>query len=288
MDFKRVERILLIAFLALNIFLIYIMVERTNSLDSQSSSQSVNLTQEMSNSGIELPDLSSDSPSLTYLQAESQTFSEDALADLTNQTGSLNEEGTLYSAILSEPIELSDEPEVSEEDRQKTADFVNSNYVWSGDQYEFFDYQEETGQIVYTQMVNNTPIADGTSSIRLMLDSENNIISYEQTYAGPMTEQGDPLTLLSEKAAVELLFQNNRISANSIVYPPRLTYYRTLNMEELSMYIPSWYIKIESSGQVIDERVNAVDGTIIGDGTSSLPTTESQDSTSNMEESITE
>lgn len=263
MDFKRIERILIVAFFLLNIFLISIVLDQQNVIDFSSPSQSINILDEMANNNITVEELDQDEWALPYVQAENHQLLEESESALINQTGSLNEDNSLYVSVLSSPVELSDEEGLTEADRKKLDDFVNSDAVLYGEHYGFFDYHPHLQEVIYTQMVNGIPIADGTSSLRLILDSQNNLISYEQTLAGPVSKQGEEVPLISDQAAVEILFQNNKIPSGATVFKPQITYHRTLSLDELSIYIPVWYVKIQHSSEVVAERVNATDGTII-------------------------
>jgi len=66
--------------------------------------------------------------------------------------------------------------------------------------------------------------------------------------------------VITDKNAVDILYQNNEIATDSIVKKPVLSYYRTLNLEELSMYAPAWFIEIESSTDTQTKRVDAIMG----------------------------
>ncbi len=263
MDFKRIERILILAFFLLNLFLLSIVFEQNNFVDFSSQSPSINVLDEMESNNIVVEALDQKELALPYIQTEDHQLLAESAPGLPNQTGQLSDDGKTYVAILSSPIELSEEEELTKEDRQKIDDFVRSSAVMYGDHYQFFDYHPQLQEIIYTQMVGDIPIADGSSSIRFILDSQNNIVSYEQTFAGPTSEQGQDVALITDQAAVETLFQNNKIPSGSQVLKPRLSYHRTLELDDLSMYIPVWLVQMKHSGKIIEERVNATNGTII-------------------------
>lgn len=263
MDFKRIEVIFIIAFFFLDIFLLVGYYNRTDTNYASSPSQSLNLLNEMSSQKIQLPDFSEEKLSVAYVQADVQDLLKENRDKLSQQTGKISENDSLYVSILSNPIQLSGQKKLTEEDRKALDQFVQSDQVLFGREYQFFQYQPENGRVIYNQVVNGLPIADGTSSVVLYLDSSQQVISYEQRYAGPMTEQGSKAELISDRKSVETLFQNNYISQNATVERPVLTYYQTLKLEDLSMYAPVWYIRIkESSGSEV-LRVDAIDGKII-------------------------
>ncbi|WP_084140154.1 two-component system regulatory protein YycI [Lacticigenium naphthae] len=286
MDFKRIEIIFLLSFLLLDIFLLNSYFDRTNLNYATIGTNQVNLVREMENQGISLPEMVELEEELSYFQVEAHTLLEDQSDELKNQTGTINEVGTLYSSILSNPLALSDnEDELTEADRAMIDAFVNSENILYGEEYAFFEYLPNQNKIIYSQLVEGIPIADGTSSITFYIDNTNEIISYEQTYAGEGTMQGSPVETITDREAVEMLFQNNEIPRNSIVFKPRLTYYRTLSLEDLSMYAPSWYVKIQSSSGTEILRVDALNHNIIT-GLPSIPSAPEPkpDSEENMDE----
>src|SRR5699024_2326541 len=120
----------------------------------------------------------------------------------------------------------------------------------------------------FAQIANNIPIADGTSEIIFHLNNKKEVISYDQTYAGPVTVQGESRNLITDKNAVEILYQNDEIPANATVKKPVLTYSKTLSLQKLSMYAPVWYIQIINSGNTEFKRVDALSGSIIRSNTS--------------------
>ena len=263
MDFKRIEVIFIIAFFFLDIFLLVGYYNRTDTNYASSPSQSLNLISEMSSQKIQLPEFSEEKHSVAYVQADAQNLLKQNRDKLSQQTGKVTDEDSLYVSILSNPIQLSGEKKLTADDRKKLDQFVQSDQVLFGKDYHFFQYQADNGRIIYNQVVSGLPIADGTSSVVLFMDSSHQVISYEQRYAGPVTEQGSKVELITDRKAVETLFQNNEISPNAKIEKPILIYYRTLKLEDLSMYAPVWYVRVtESSGTGV-LRVDAIDGKIL-------------------------
>lgn len=265
MNFKRVEIILIIAFLLVDIFLLITFFNRADINYATNGNETINLVQEMQSQGIDLPPLMDEVIELPYVQADAHNLLEENADQLSDQTGTVNQNGSLYSSILSNPIVLSGEETLTEEDRSRLDAFMGSGQVLFGENYSFFQYRPAQQVIIYNQSVEGVQIADGTSSVILYLDSSGQVISYEQTYAGPVSEQGSSLTLITDETALELLYQNNEIPGGAAVSAPTLTYYRTLTLEDLSMYAPVWYIEIETNSGTESIRVDAVNGSIITD-----------------------
>ena len=265
MDFRKVENIFLITFLLLNIYLLISYLNRTDIQQASTAPGQVNLIREMEQLGIDLPNLTENQPEVYYIQADTHELLEENANQLENQAGSIDQDGTLYTSILSSPIEIEGNLEegFTAEDFDMLDAFINSDAVLFGEEYEFLRFDRDQNRFIYAQEVEDMPIADGTSQISLFYGSDGEIISYQQTYAGPTTTQGSPQAVLSNRRAVEILFENNEISSNSTVSQPILSYHRTLHLEDLSMYGPVWYVPVsDGSGEKI-LRVDAFEGTII-------------------------
>lgn len=284
MDFKRIETILVLTFLALNIFLLSTYFDKNyNDFYQNSSNSELNFVDEMNKSNIKLPVFQNEKNKVPYIQAETNELLAENHNQLSNQTGVIEENGSIYSSILSNPIVLSEDKNLTSKDIEKLNDFVKSDQVLFGSEYQFFRYLKSNQQIVYVQIANNIPITDGTSEIVFHLDSNKKVISYEQNYAGPVTVQGDSRELITDKNAVDILYQNNEISADTTVKKPILSYYRTLNLEELSMYAPVWYVEVVSSTDTQVKRVDAINGSILKSSMLDMPHSDEKDKTSDKE-----
>ena len=264
MDFKRIEIIFILTFLALNAFLITTYFDKSyNDFSSNTPNSEVNFTEEMAKLNIDLPIFQNEKNKVPYVQADANILLESNYDKLRSQTGKIEDKGTILTSILSSPILLTQDKEFTTKDIDKLTLFVKSNQILFGKDYQFFRYIKNSQQVIFSQIANNIPIADGTSEIIFHLDNTKEILSYEQTYAGPVTVQGESRELITDKNAVDILYQNNEISADTRVKKPVLSYYRTLNLEELSMYAPAWFVEIESSTDVQVKRVDAINGTIL-------------------------
>ena len=269
MDFKKIENIFLITFMLLNIYLLISFLNRSDLQHASTAPDQVNLIREMEQIGIELPNLTEEVREVYYVQADRNNLLEENIDQLENQAGSIAQDGSLYTSILSDPIEIEGNPDdgFTAADYDILDEFINSGAVLFGSEYTFLRYDNSENRFVYAQIVEGIPVADGTSEISLFYGSDGNIISYQQSYAGPMTTQGSPMEIITDRQAVEVLFQNNAISSNTTVRQPILTYQRTLHLEDLSMYGPIWYIPVIDAGGERVLRVDAIERTIITEPT---------------------
>jgi len=286
MDFKKIARIFIIAFIALNIYLIIGIFERQDLQYTPSQPEDDDLLTSMNAANIEVPDLNEieiDNQEVFSLQADAHNLLEQEMENTDIYTGTLNDDGSYYESFPSDPIVLEGTPAdgFTDVDYTTVSEFVASEQVMLGEEYTFSHFEEENNRFVFYQVVDGIPIADGTSEISLFVNADGEIYSYEQTYAGPVSRQGEALELISARSAIEILFLNNEIRQGSTVQTPVLTYRRALHLEDLSMYSPIWMIGVTNSSDQNTFRVDAVNGTIIRQPTSS---SEENDETDNNEE----
>lgn len=269
MDFKKIENIFLMTFMLLNIYLLISFLNRSDLQHASTAPDQINLMREMEQIGIDLPNLTEEVREVYYVQADRNNLLEENSDQLENQAGSIAQDGSLYTSILSDPIEIEGNPDdgFTAADYDVLDEFITSGAVLFGSEYTFLRYDKSENRFVYAQIVEGIPVADGTSEISLFYGSDGKIISYQQSYAGPMTTQGSPMEIITDRQAVEVLFQNNAISSNTTVRQPILSYQRTLHLEDLSMYGPIWYIPVIDAGGERVLRVDAIERTIITEPT---------------------
>lgn len=280
MDFKRIEIIFTITFLCLNIFLLSSYLDKNKIVSYQNdSSLKINTLEEMKKESIEVPSkLSDEKIAVPFVKAENEDLLEQNLSKLNKQTVKRMESSNLLYSILTSSFELMPAGrEFKRSDLAKVDEFIKNDQILFGSEYQYFKFTPDKKELVYTQVANNIPITDGTGQITFHLDNDNRIISYEQTYAGPVKVTGKSRELISEKRAVELLYQNSEVQANSEIRKPILSYHRTLGLEDLSIYGPIWYVEVKTSNEVKIKLVNAIDGSIIKDMSNRTDATDSAD-----------
>lgn len=265
MDFKRIETIFIIAFAFLNIYLFNSYMNRSDLHYATTFADPVNVTERMNQSDINLPNFEEIEHDVTAVQANDHDMLEEEAPSLEDQAGSVSSDGSYYTSFLSSPIELEGNPDdgFTEDDRMTVQNFINSDRVLFGSEYSYGEFDREGSRFIYYQNVNGLPIMDGTSQISLFTDSNSDIFSYHQLYAGPMTDQGEEQETITDLEAVSILFQNNDIPPGSTVEQPILAYHRTLQLEDLSMYTPIWVVRVQTPSGRQTLRVHALNETII-------------------------
>lgn len=290
MDFKKISRIFIIAFLLLNVYLIFGVLRRQGLQYTTLQPNNSDVFANMKELDIDVPnfeDTDISNREIYSLQINTHELLEEQIKENKKLTGSLNDDQEYYDSFPSKPIELKGNPEegFEEEDYELLMDFVSSENVMFGEEYSNIHYEVESRRFVLNQYINEIPITDGTSEISLFVNESGEIYAFQQTYAGPGTNQGKPLDLIDSSRAIEILFLNNKIQQGAEVKTPVLTYRRALHLEDLSMYSPVWSVDIEESSERNSFFVDAVDGTIIKQSDASQdPSLDSDDTSEDSEE----
>ena len=273
MDFKRIELIFLLTFLSLNIFLLYSYFGKATTLTYESAETSTVVPfDEMKTDGIKFDakQFSDEKLLVPYVKAKNDNLLKQKVDQLPKDTTiSMEDKYTIYRP-LTEPLELFPVGEkFNSKDIKKYAEkidaFIAKEYIFFGESYNFFKYSATQNAIIYTQKAEGFRILDGTGRITFHMDG-GKIISYIQTYAGKIEVTGKSRPLISEKNAIESLYQNNEIPADSVINGrPKLGYYRTLWLpkDNLSIYGPVWYVSLKIGNEEKIKLVSGVDGTII-------------------------
>lgn len=274
MDFKKIARIFIIAFGLLNIYLIFGIFRRQDIQYTASEPADSDVLANVDELDIELPDMEGTDVSdkeIYSLQVNEHELFEEEMEENDDFSGTLNDDGAYYESFPSNPIELEGDPTegFTEADYELLEEFVESDRVMLGDNYDKIHYEQESRRFVLNQFIDDIPIADGTSEISLFVNEKGEIYAYQQTYAGEAMRQGSPLNIIDATRAIEILFLNNEIRQGSEIKKPVLTYRRALHLEDLSMYSPVWLINTVRSSEVSTFRVDAVNGTIIKQPSSS-------------------
>ena len=132
MDFKRIQIIFIITFLFLNTFLIFTYLDKNKNYYTSSSNQLIDFMEEMENENIKLPKFSETENKVPYVQAETNSLLEDNIDKLKNRSGTVEKDGSLYMSLLSNPLALSEEQELTKEDIELLDEYVLSDQVFFG------------------------------------------------------------------------------------------------------------------------------------------------------------
>lgn len=262
MDFRRSTIVLIIGFLFLDILLFSIFWQMKREIKAPLNTN-INVMEQMKNDGIVVNGGSTSVETLPIIQLTSENL-EPQLNSLQNQVVSF--EKGLISSQLKTPLllttELTSNP--TQESFIELTSFVENGGVINGDQYIWVNYNSSAKKVVYAQQIDQVPIMDGTSQLIFTLNENNQVIGYEQTFAGIFEILGRNRSLITSQKAIEILYLAGRIPSKSTILTVQLSYYQSLWLKDLMIYSPAWYIEIrQSDGQVVNRRVDAIRGTVL-------------------------
>ncbi|WP_223702754.1 two-component system regulatory protein YycI [Sutcliffiella deserti] len=254
MDWSKTKTIFIITFLLLNIFLgMQISEKRDNNrleFISEASIEEQFVVDEISYG--ELPK----SPvKESYISGKSYRFTEEDVTKLVEkeQMAEIVQE-TKIVGMFKEPIP------VSETNLTTQMNQLLKDQILYGNQYTFWGYSEESNTLTFFQNHNNELIYSNESGmLRLMLDEENNILSYEQTLITELEEMDEAKELITAFDALENLYNFNELTPGSEA-KVEFGYFTLVQYANSHVLTPTWHIVVNDEQ---DFFVNAFEGQII-------------------------
>ena len=262
MDFRRSTLVLIISFLFLDIFLLGMFWQMKNEVKTPLNT-SINVMEQMRTDGITVTGVNTTVESLPIIQI-TPTSIESQVNTLPSQVATYDK-GVISSQLLA-PIQLTLDANANAtiENFAELTTYVESGSIIHGNQYTWFNYNPTTRKVIYAQRANQIPVMDGSSQIIFTLNANNQVISYEQTFAGNAEVLGTNRALITSQKAMEVLYLAGRIPTRSTVSVVRLSYYKSLSLKDLSIYSPAWYVEFKrADGQTLVRRVDAIRGTVL-------------------------
>ena len=262
MDFRRSTLVLIISFLFLDIFLLGMFWQMKNEVKTPLNT-SINVMEQMRTDGITVTGVNTTVESLPIIQI-TPTSIESQVNTLPSQVATYDK-GVISSQLLA-PIQLTLDANANAtiENFAELTTYVENGSIIHGNQYTWFNYNPTTRKVIYAQRANQIPVMDGSSQIIFTLNANNQVISYEQTFAGNAEVLGTNRALITSQKAMEVLYLAGRIPTRSTVSVVRLSYYKSLSLKDLSIYSPAWYVEFkQADGQTLVRRVDAIRGTVL-------------------------
>ncbi len=259
MDFRRSTLVMVISFFLLNIFLFFTYRDLKQQMVPEAGGN-INIIDQMRADGISMVGLSNETLEASLIQITPVIIDgQNEHPEIQNIT--IDKSG--ITSILSKPIPLEMTSVINQSSFNNVTKFIQTA-AFHGEQYQLFSYQLINKIILYQQTVQDIPIIDKKAQIMVNLNENNEVVSYEQSYVGDAEILGNPRPLISSQLAVETLYLAGSIPARAIIEKPRLVYYETLALSDLSIYSPAWYIEVRiADGGIIIKKVDAIRGNII-------------------------
>lgn len=270
MDFKRVEWIFFLAFLGVNLFLFSIFQSAKNEESSvATSNQKIAIEQRLKADSISYKgDFDTKKPAGYYLSGV-PTNMEIAVSDYQAEH---KDSGSFTLGVTAEEYQLtrriSDGFSIT--DAKKTGETLGKflqqkGEVLFGDEYTYLEnlsfQDQEYPEIVAGQVFEEIPFNDTSSRLDIELENTDDLLKitrYTQTHISQIEKLRDQTALYSERDAIETLYINNRIPPKSKIVWRQLAYTLSLQFRGTNVYIPVWFVAIDTGSSLQVEKVNAI------------------------------
>ncbi|KRK97668.1 hypothetical protein FD04_GL001705 [Secundilactobacillus odoratitofui DSM 19909 = JCM 15043] len=262
MNFKRIQIIFLVIFIAMDVFL-FLLFNRSSVGNSDAAGNN-NVLEEMRKDQISFSKPTTKSHEGYYFSADNGSVLRQAATSLQEQ--SLRFSGTELVSEFKKPVKL------PSGETKKTLDKIvaNPSLIARGSEYSYSSQLSSDSEIIYVQRVAKGPVYSHFGQIRFALNSQKRVIGYSQNYLENVKLLKEASKTISEERALTWLYQYNEIPNGAKVAWSNLAYTRLLTARGQYVFLPTWVfaVKISSSSTFVLKRVNAYTGEVIktGDG----------------------
>ncbi|MFD1465449.1 two-component system regulatory protein YycI [Lapidilactobacillus mulanensis] len=281
MDFRRIEWIFLVVFIALDIFLAVSYSQNNNNIvitEDPGTSTSDTILQDMRDDNITVGSLSTKQGEGYYLSTQNEDELRTHLDRLVGQTYSYNAMTHTLTSKFTTVLSYDQEKMVAE-----LKSFVkDENNVIFGKEYTYeAALSDPKKDIVFVQKSTHGVILDTQAELIFKI-SGNNVTGYTQTYISDLTVLREKQTAISAFEAVQLLYISSEIPQNSKIVWYKLGYSELIDVRGSVIYVPVWNIMIEHKDTKNEslKKVNAFSSTVIKNQTTSTSTTSSSTTSS--------
>lgn len=253
MDWNKTKTMFIVVFLILNLFLItqYIEKKKVNEFETYSEAS---IEERLKQNDIHYVTLPKQTSIEQYLSAKSNEFSKEDVKKLKHQ-----EIVSVGKKIISD---LEKTYIVGEELNLDTLDAYVKEMVLYGEEYSFWEMDEQLNAIIYYQKYNEKMIYNSEQSkLILYLNDNKEVVSYEQTYSNlEEVERVKEEDVLAAIKVLEILYQKGELPAKSEITKMELGYYNLISLSSANILAPTWHIVLNKDKDIF---VYATDGQII-------------------------
>lgn len=264
MDFRRIEMIFLIVFLALDVFLLASYTQKGSNATYNTTPTVTNeqaIIQDMKDDHITVPKLSNDKGEGYYLASKIEDVLASNTKQLSSQSTSYNYDTHKLTSQFNVPIGYGKNNFVT-----VLKSFVeNEHNVLHGREYVYQSgMSDEKSTVVFAQKTKQGVIIDPQGTLTFKI-SNGNVTGYTQTYLPNITVLREKQTTISARDAIELLYTSSEISQNSKIVWYKLGYSELIDVRGSIIYVPVWNVMIQHKGTKNEtlKKVNALTKTII-------------------------
>jgi regulatory protein YycI of two-component signal transduction system YycFG len=254
MDWSKIKTIFIITFLILDVYLLFQFM-RTRDANNFEVSTETSFEEKLKADEIQYVELPKATIKEQYLSAKPKVFTKAEIVKLKGQIATLKEPGTALLATLEKPLQLNSEFEPAE-----LSSFLKENVLY-GDNYQFWEKNDENNTITYFQLYENVPLYNNIyGMITFNISSENKIVSYQQTFLEGIEKLTAKEEILKPLKAIETLHQKGMLKPKSKITKIELGYATLIQLAASQVLAPTWRFVVDDKESLF---VNAFEGQII-------------------------
>ncbi|MCM2535636.1 two-component system regulatory protein YycI [Neobacillus pocheonensis] len=253
MDWSKIKTIFIITFLILDVYLLYQFLKIRDANKYEVITEA-SVEEKLKADEIQYVDLPKAPIKDQYLSAKPKIFNKGDIAKLKGQIVSIKD-GTTIEAVLEKPVQLSSKFEPAD-----LSNFINDN-IFFGDHYQFWEKNDKQNTITYFQENDQNPFYKNINGmITFSFNSDNQIVSYEQTYLEGIEKLTAKEEILPPLKAIEMLHQKGMLKPKSKITKIELGYSTLIQLAASQVLTPTWRFVVNDKESLF---VNAFEGQII-------------------------
>lgn len=258
MDWSKIKTIFIITFLILDVYLLYQFMKIRDANKYELTTES-SVEDKLKADEIQYVELPKAPIKEQYLSAKPKLFTKGDVAKLKGQTALLKEPSATFQVTVDKPFQVSNKFEPTE-----LASFIKENILY-GEHYIFWEKNDKKNTITYFQQYENSPMFKNINGMIIFtLNSDNQIISYQQTYLEGIEKLTAKEAILPPLKAIETLHQKGVLKPKSKITKIELGYSTLIQLAASQVLAPTWRIVVDDNeslfvnafeGQIIDEKM---------------------------------
>lgn len=272
MDFKRIQVLLITFFLIFDIYLGHMLLTRIGNISQASTVPAeTSIESDLRARNIQFNPLNQETGEIELVKTTNtdiQNLDTDQLVDQT-----IRYENNILMSQLNTPVDLGIQingatVELTDNEKQEIYQSVlsNTDLFAFGDLYTSLMYIPNERLIVARMAHDNVDLGDGTAEIRLYLNEDYQLTRYTQTFQHQVKGLPTTVNYMSERTALEILDRRveTYIPNESKLLYNQIVYYRSMRLDDFSVYSPAWEISyMDPDGGIQSIVVDASRGTVI-------------------------
>ncbi|SIS55232.1 two-component system regulatory protein YycI [Salimicrobium flavidum] len=244
MQWGQIKTLFIISFLLLDLFLLMQLWANRESAVIQEVAETT-LEEELSAQNIDISEVPSEAPGVSFLTAEPGGFSEQQLGSLEEKD---NQQVNVYNdrllvATLDDPVEV--DKETIREDISEIIPFSN--------RYSYWGWNEDETTALFFQKMNNRTIYYNRGGLLMIRTENGQITGYTATLLEEpeMESENMQQDLISPMDIVSLLYNNGYLQENDEIEDMTVGYYSLVNLEAgeedgYQVFAPTWRVRVGS------------------------------------------